>query len=386
MRSRLTARHVASISLGESRPCNDFILYTEMILRMHPIAAAAPQVAAAPAWRHRRQPPARHFFRRLCRAAAAGTPSGGDNTDSSDLLRRAQQLQEARRQLAEEAAALAAAEGLSAAERAALLEVIGLPEPPGWQQAQDAEGERQAPQQATLPDTQPLAAGTQDAGGEPALPGSPAWRAELPPHLQSFLLDTGLASVLDEQAEAVRKDREWAAAEEHGGAWVRGGGAPQARGQGHGARGRQRLSGTALPMQGRALACKALLNQSVPNAWEDAHPVLALKHCMPAGGDMEAVARMLEEGRDLPPLPGDTVRVDRCPDAGARSMQGGGLARRRTLAGTLPLEANARRGPRSTPHGGGRSVSILAEAASIRLAPNLSASCAILARMRGLGL
>ncbi|KAL4428798.1 hypothetical protein ABPG77_005236 [Micractinium sp. CCAP 211/92] len=211
-----------------------------MILGMHPIAAAAPQVAAAPAWRHRRQPPARHFFRRLCRAAAAGTPSGGDNTDSSDLLRRAQQLQEARRQLAEEAAALAAAEGLSAAERAALLEVIGLPEPPGWQQAQDAEGERQAPQQATLPDTQPLAAGTQDAGGEPSLPGSPAWRAQLPPHLQSFLLDTGLASVMDEQAEAVRKDRDWAAAEEHG------------------------------------------------------------------GGDMEAVARMLEEGLDLPPLPEDT--------------------------------------------------------------------------------
>ncbi len=201
-----------------------------MTLGMPPIVAAAPLVAAAPAWRHRRQPPARHFCRRLCRAAAAGTPSGGGNTDSSDLLRRARQLQEARRQLAEEAAALAAAEGLSPAERAALLEAIGLPEPPGWQQAQDVEGERQAPQQATLPDTQPLAAGTRDAGGEPALPGSPAWRAQLPPHLQSFLLDTGLASVLDEQAEAARKDREWAAAEEHGGAWVRGGGAPPARG------------------------------------------------------------------------------------------------------------------------------------------------------------
>lgn len=199
-----------------------------MRISLQPAVATVPPVAAEAAWQHRQRRPSGRSLRRPCRVAAAEGPPGGSSEGSSNLLRRAQQLREARRQLEQEAAALAVAEGLSPAERAALLEAVGLPAPPASQQATEAGGP--AVQQGVPSSTQPSAAGIEGAeGGKSPLPGSSAWRAQLSPQLQNFLLDTGLASVLDQQAEAVQKDQEWGVAEEHGGGVGRGSGWPAAR-------------------------------------------------------------------------------------------------------------------------------------------------------------
>ncbi|KAL4451585.1 hypothetical protein ABPG75_007247 [Micractinium tetrahymenae] len=211
-----------------------------MHARLPSTAAIVPPAVAVAAWPQRqRRKGTGPCLRHPCRAAATGEPSDSAS-NSGSLLRRAQQLREARQRLEEEAAALAAAEGLSPAERLALLEALGLPAPPDLQHLRETRADRPAVQQGAQSSIQPPAAAATAAGGEPPAPGSAAWRAQLPPHLQGFLADTGLAAVLDHQAEAVRKEQEWGTAEEQGGA------------------------------------------------------------------DMEAVARTLEEGGDLPPLPEGT--------------------------------------------------------------------------------
>jgi hypothetical protein len=195
-----------------------------MIL-MHALARAALPISNA---RHRSPPllrlsPPRRWNSLLARANADDDAHRNDDTQRAieGLVQRAEQLRAEQLRMEREAAALAdALEGLPASQQQVVLEALGLQPKQEQQEQEEQQGDRQQAadeQQVTGSAAQLGPADEQEMSGAD-VPGSDAWLAALPPYLQEQLKASGLADVLQEQADVVRQNEEWSNSEQFGGA------------------------------------------------------------------------------------------------------------------------------------------------------------------------
>ncbi|KAI3437673.1 hypothetical protein D9Q98_000123 [Chlorella vulgaris] len=225
---------------------------------MHALARAPLPIRTA--HRHRspsllRLSPPRRWNILLARANADDDAHRNDDTQRAieGLVQRAEQLRAEQLRMEREAAALAdALEGLPASQQQVVLEALGLQPKQEQQEQEEQQGDRQQTvdeqqgdwqqtsdkQQVTGSAAQLRSADEQEMSGKD-VPGSDTWLAALPPYLQDQLKASGLADVLQEQADVVRQNEEWSNSEQFG------------------------------------------------------------------GGDMEALARLIEEGQELPPQPAE---------------------------------------------------------------------------------
>lgn len=197
------------------------------------VASAGPPAAGSAAAR-RRLPPvplplcsrSRQPQQPARAASSSSEPLESGPQDADALLQRAAHLRAEQQRLEREAASLAASlKGLPSAQQRVVLEALGLQrqQQQAQQQKQQAaptplEAAPQGQQQQQPSMRQRAAAGAQAEPPLAAVQGSDDWLAALPPHLQQEFKQSGLAAALQEQAEAVQREQEWAGSEEFGGA------------------------------------------------------------------------------------------------------------------------------------------------------------------------
>lgn len=274
------------------------------------MAAVRLAVQARPPAVSSRPPPPRRRCRRLPVAAGSAGDPQGSPVDPQALLQRAAALRAQQKALEREAAQLAAAlEGLPAAEQRAVLAALAAQQQgggvaarqgPGQQHHEEVEEEEEEGEQQQLPRqaARPPAYAAGDAER------APAWEAALPPELRQVIQDAGMADTLRQHAAAVR-----AAVGEEG----------EATGAGNGElvlTGSQPVEapcatylapGRCVHLVERA-AYSCLLVSAVRPAccwpWQYLHPACPVSVPCAAGAEeeVEAIARIIEEGGELPPL------------------------------------------------------------------------------------
>lgn len=205
---------------------------------MHALARAPLPIRTS--HRHRspsllRLSPPRRWNILLARANADDDAHRNDDTQRAieGLVQRAEQLRAEQLRMEREAAALAdALEGLPASQQQVVLEALGLQPKQEQQEQEEQQGDRQQTvdeqqgdwqqtsdkQQVTGSAAQLRSADEQEMSGKD-VPGSDTWLAALPPYLQDQLKASGLADVLQEQADVVRQNEEWSNSEQFGGVW-----------------------------------------------------------------------------------------------------------------------------------------------------------------------